>query len=64
MGRFPMSTNPKPFDPKSRDSSDEPLERTPTNVTLPPIDATPEEIAQAMFQRPPLKKRKDEKPDE
>ena len=25
-------------------------------VTLPPIDATPEEIAQALFQRPPLKK--------
>ena len=26
------------------------------NVTLPPIDATPEEIAQTLFQRPPLKK--------
>ena len=29
-------------------------------VTLPPIDAEPEEIARALFQRPPLKKRKDE----
>ena len=29
-----------------------------SNVTLPPIDATPEEIAQALFQRPPLKKPK------
>ena len=28
------------------------------NVTLPPIDAEPEEIAQALFQRPPLKKLK------
>ena len=28
----------------------------PSNVTLPPIDATPEEIVQALFQRPPLKK--------
>ena len=30
----------------------------PSNVTLPPIDATPEEIAQTLFQRPPLKKPK------
>ena len=36
------------------------MERTPINVTLPPIDAEPEEIAQALFQRPPLKKPKDE----
>jgi hypothetical protein len=28
----------------------------PSNVTLPPIDAEPEEIAQALFQRPQLKK--------
>ena len=35
-----------------------PVERTPINVTLPPIDATPEEIAQTLFQRPPLKKPK------
>ena len=28
----------------------------PSNVTLPPIDATPEEIAHALFQRPQLKK--------
>ena len=31
------------------------------NVTLAPIDATPEEIAQALFQRPPPKKPKGEK---
>ena len=30
--------------------------RPPSFVTLPPIDAEPEEIAQALFQRPPLKK--------
>ena len=42
--------------PKPGDSSEEPVERTPLNVTLPPIDATPEEIAQTLFQRPPLKK--------
>ena len=28
----------------------------PSGRVLPPIDATPEEIAQALFQRPPLKK--------
>ena len=39
-----------------RDSSEKPVERTPVNVTLPPIDATPEDIAHALFQRPPLKK--------
>ena len=50
-----MSTNSKPPDPKPRDSSEEPVERTPLNVTLPPIDATPEEIARTLFQRPPLK---------
>ena len=50
-----MSANPKPPDPKPRGSSEEPVERTPINVTLPPIDAEPEEIAQALFQRPPLK---------
>ena len=32
-----------------------------SSVTLPPIDATPEEIAQTLFQRPPLKKPKAEK---
>ena len=30
----------------------------PSNVTLPPIDAEPEEIARTLFQRPPLKNRK------
>ena len=56
-----MSTNPKPPASKPRDSSEEPVERTPINITLPPIDAEPEEIAQALFQRPPLKKPKAEK---
>ena len=51
-----MSTNPKPPVSKPRDSSEERVERTPINVALPPIDAEPEEIAQALFQRPPLKK--------
>ena len=46
---------------KPRDSSEEPVDRTPLNVSLPPVDATPEEIVQALFQRPPLKKPKDEK---
>ena len=55
-----MSTNPKTPASKPRDSSDEPVERIPLNVTLPPIDATPEEIAHALFQRPPLKKPKAE----
>ena len=36
-----MSTNPKPPASKPRDSSEEPVERTPINVTLPPIDAEP-----------------------
>ena len=52
-----MSTNSKPPTQKPRGSSDEPVEGTPLNVTLPPIDATPEEIAQTLFQRPPLKKK-------
>ena len=52
-----MSTNPKPLASKPRDSSEEPVERIPLNVTFPPIDATPEEIAQTLFQRPPLKKK-------
>ena len=38
-----------------------PREAPPTNVTLRPIDATSEEIAQALFQRPPPKKPKGEK---
>ena len=56
----PMSTNPKVPASKPRDSSEESVDRTPLNVTLPPIDAEPEEIAQALFQRPPLKKPKAE----
>ena len=61
---MPMSTNPKTPAPKPRDSSEEPVERTPINVTLPPIDATPEEVAHALFQRPPLKKPKAEEADD
>ena len=49
--------------PKPLDSSDEPVERTPINVTLPPIDATPEEIVQALFRRS-SKKPKAEESDE
>ena len=30
--------------------------KTGGSIALPPIDAEPEEIAQALFQRPPLKK--------
>ena len=59
-----MSKSAKPPASKPRDSSKEPVERTPINVTLPPIDAEPEEIAQALFQRPPVKKPKDEKSDD
>ena len=45
--------------PNSKDSAVEKVGRPlPSNVTLPPIGATPEEIAQALFQRPPLKKPK------
>ena len=50
-----MTKPPKPPAANPPDSSDKPVERTPINVTLPPIDATPEEIAQTLFQRPPLK---------
>ena len=59
-----MSKDTKKPALKTRDSSDEPVERTPINVTLPPIDAEPEEIAQALFQRPPLKKPKAEESDD
>ena len=59
-----MSKDTKESSPKPRDSSKKPVERTPINVTLPPIDATPEEIAHALFQRPPLKKPKAEETDD
>ena len=55
-----MATNPKTPAPKPRDKDETAAERTPLNVTLPPINATPEEIAQVLFQRPPLKKPKGE----
>ena len=58
-----MSKDTKKPASKPRDSSEAPVERTPINVTLPPIDAEPEEIAQALFQRPPLKKPKGEEPE-
>ena len=53
-----MNKTPKPPTPKPPDSSEGPAKALPINVTLPPIDATPEEIAQVLFQRPPLKKPK------
>ena len=56
-----MSTNPKPPASKPRDLSEEPVERTPINVTLPPIDATPEEIARALVRRPIFQRPKAEK---
>ena len=59
-----MTKDTKESSPKPRDSSEEPVKRTPINVSLPPIDATPEEIAHALFQRPPLKKPKAEGSDE
>ena len=59
-----MSKGTKESSPKPRDSSEEPVERTPINVALPPIDAEPEEIAQALFQRPPLKKPRAEDTDD
>ena len=59
-----MSKDTKKPVSKPRDSLEEPVERTPINVSLPPIDAEPEEIAQALFQRPPLKKPKAEESDD
>ena len=55
-----MNKTPKPPTPKPPDSSEGPAKALPANVTLPPIDAEPEEIAQALFQRPPLKEPKGE----
>ena len=40
------------------------MERVPINVTLPPIDAEPEEIVRVLFQRQPLKKPKADDPGE
>ena len=45
-----MTKSPKPPSQKPTPA--------PPNVMLPPIDATPEEVAHALFQRPPLKKPK------
>ena len=57
-----MSKDTKISTPKPHDK-DEPPKASPLNVTLPPIDATPEEISHALFQRPPLKKPKAEETD-
>ena len=48
-----MSTNSKPPASRPHDSSEGPVERTPLNVTLPPIDAEPEEIAKALVRETP-----------
>lgn len=48
--------SPDPKSPASKSPLDDGKSRG--GVTLPPIDATPEEIAQALFQKPPLKKPK------
>ena len=50
-----MSKGTKEPEPKPRDKGKK-TEASPLNVTLPPVDATPEEIVHALFQRPPLKK--------
>ncbi len=52
-----MSKGTEEPEPKPRDKGKK-TEASPLNVTLPPIDATPEEIARTLFQRPPLKNRK------
>ena len=46
-----------------RKAPEKPTKPAPANVTLPPIDAEPEEIARTLFQRPPLKKPKAEESD-
>ena len=46
--------------PDSKDATPEMPDKGPANVALPPIGATPEEIVQALFQRPPRKKLKTE----
>ena len=50
--------------PDSKESAVEPLERTPLNVTLPPIDATPEEIAQALVRETPPQRQEVKEPDD
>ena len=59
-----MSTAPKDATQKPSNPLGEPAKKPPLNVTLPPIDATPEEVAHALFQRPPLKKPKAEETDD
>ena len=49
-----------PEKPERNVEAPEKPDRPSGKVALPPIDATPEEIAHALFQRPPLKKPKDE----
>ena len=55
MTRAVKASRPTPEPPKRSGAA---------GVTLPPIDASPEEIAQALFQRPPLKKPKAEEDDD
>ena len=45
---------------RGRREGEEEAKPKPPGYALPPIDATPEEIAHALFQRPPLKKPKAE----
>ena len=59
-----MSKDTKKPASKPHDSSEKPVERVPINVTLPPIDAEPEEIVRVLFQRQPLKKPKADDPGE
>ena len=47
-----------PEKPERNVEAPEKPDRPSGNVALPPIDAEPEEIVQALFQRPPLKNRK------
>ncbi len=49
-----MSTSTKRPASKPQEPAAKPAKST--NVSLPPIDATPEEIARTLFQRPPKKK--------
>ena len=53
-----------PEKPERNVEAPEKPDRPSGNVALPPIDATPEEIAHALFQRPPLKKPKAEDTDD
>ena len=53
-----------PEKPERNVEAPEKPDRPSGNVALPPVDATPEEIAQTLFQRPPLKKPEAEESDD